>query len=170
MLHLDIDDDAAGVGAGTADLPAPLPGFCPDDLAYVLYTSGTTGEPKGVMVSHRSVANVVADCHERFGIVPRDRFFAISAFNFDLSVWDVFGALSAGAALVMPDRDRAVDPAHWLELCENAGVTRVELGARHRRPAARPGSRRRHRPARAAPGDDERRPHPAGPARPRCAG
>ena len=122
VLHLDIDADIDDAER-PVDPPAPLPGSGPDDLAYVLYTSGTTGEPKGVMVSHRNVANVVADCHQRFGIAPGDRFFAISAFNFDLSVWDVFGALSAGAALVMPDRDRAVDPAHWLELCESAGVT-----------------------------------------------
>lgn len=98
-------------------------GASPDDLAYVLYTSGTTGEPKGVMVSHRNVANVVADCNTRFGIGPHDRFFGISAFNFDLSVYDVFGALSAGAAIVLPDADRAADPAHWLQLCAEAGVT-----------------------------------------------
>ncbi len=101
----------------------PLAGAAPDDLAYVLYTSGTTGEPKGVMVSHRSVANVVADCNARFGIGAGDRFIAISAFNFDLSVYDVFGALSAGAALVLPDAHRATDPAHWLELCGGFGVT-----------------------------------------------
>ncbi|HEX6355481.1 amino acid adenylation domain-containing protein [Actinophytocola sp.] len=94
-----------------------------DDLAYVLYTSGTTGEPKGVMVSRRSVANVVADCNGRFGIGPGDRFFGISAFNFDLSAWDVFGALSAGAAIVLPDADKATDAAHWLRLCDMAGVT-----------------------------------------------
>ncbi|HXS65855.1 MAG TPA: amino acid adenylation domain-containing protein [Streptosporangiaceae bacterium] len=94
-----------------------------DDLAYVLYTSGTTGEPKGVMISHRSVVNVVTDCNQRFSIGPGDRFIGVSAFNFDLSVYDVFGALSAGAAIVLPDADRAADPAHWLELCERFGVT-----------------------------------------------
>ncbi|KJY42523.1 AMP-binding protein [Streptomyces sp. NRRL B-1568] len=121
--HVLALDTLAEPDAEPAEAPAALPGACPDDLAYVLYTSGTTGEPKGVMVTHRNVANVVADCRDRFGIGPADRFFAISAFNFDLSVWDVFGALSAGAALVMPDRDKAVDPAHWLELCTAAGVT-----------------------------------------------
>jgi pyochelin synthetase len=100
-----------------------LPGATPDDLAYVLYTSGTSGEPKGVMVSHRSVANVAADCNARFSLGPADRLMAISAFNFDLSAYDIFGALSAGAALVMPDADRAADPAHWLELCDRFGVT-----------------------------------------------
>jgi amino acid adenylation domain-containing protein len=102
---------------------APRPGAGPDDLAYVLYTSGTTGDPKGVMISHRSVANVVDDCNRRFAVSPADRFMAISAFNFDLSVYDVFGALSAGAALVLPDAGLAADPAHWLELCGRFGVT-----------------------------------------------
>ncbi|MFG3510573.1 amino acid adenylation domain-containing protein [Streptomyces sp. NPDC047821] len=122
VLPLDVTAPAPP-GGGAAEVPPRPAGSCPDDLAYVLYTSGTTGAPKGVMVSHLNVANVVADCHERFGITASDRFFAISAFNFDLSVWDVFGALSAGAALVVPDRDRAVDPAHWLELCRRFGVS-----------------------------------------------
>ncbi|HXP21346.1 MAG TPA: AMP-binding protein [Streptosporangiaceae bacterium] len=100
-----------------------LAGADPDDLAYVLYTSGTTGEPKGVMVSHRSVANVVADCNARFAVGPADRFIGVSAFNFDLSVYDVFGALSAGAAVVLPEAGHGADPEHLLDLCDRFGVT-----------------------------------------------
>ena len=98
-------------------------GGAEDGLAYVLYTSGTTGAPKGVMVGQRSVLNLVADCNARFGITADDRFLAVSAFNFDLSVYDVFGALSVGAALVLPEADRAADPAHWLDLCAKNAVT-----------------------------------------------
>jgi amino acid adenylation domain-containing protein len=118
MLTLDVATPEAPLASS-----APAPDATPDDLAYVLYTSGTTGEPKGVMISHRSVANVVADCNARFGMGPADRFIAVSAFTFDLSVYDVFGALSAGAALVLPDAERATDPVHLLDLCDSFGVT-----------------------------------------------
>jgi amino acid adenylation domain-containing protein len=115
--------DAAPPADAPSDGPIPVIDAAPDDLAYVLYTSGTTGEPKGVMVSHRSVANVVADCNARFGIGRTDRFFGISAFTFDLSVYDIFGALCAGAAIVLPDADKAADASHWLECCHRFGVT-----------------------------------------------
>lgn len=107
----------------TFTLPPRDADASPDDLAYVLYTSGTTGQPKGVMVTHRNVINVVDDCQRRFAIQPEDRFFAISAFNFDLSVWDLFGALSVGAALAIPDADKTGDVDHWTMLCLESRVS-----------------------------------------------
>jgi len=118
-----IQFDLRNPQSGTWKLPPREDRGSPDDLAYVLYTSGTTGQPKGVMVTHRNVINVVDDCQRRFAITPEDRFFAISAFNFDLSVWDLFGALSAGAALVIPDADKSGDSEHWAKICAKYHVS-----------------------------------------------
>ncbi|UNO38513.1 AMP-binding protein [Streptomyces sp. MST-110588] len=94
-------------------VPADAAG--PDDLAYVIYTSGSTGHPKGVAVDHRAAVNTVLDINRRYGLGPEDRVFGISALSFDLSVWDVFGALAAGAALVLPAEGARRDPASWSE-------------------------------------------------------
>ncbi|RZU53337.1 amino acid adenylation domain-containing protein [Krasilnikovia cinnamomea] len=85
------------------------------DLAYVIYTSGSTGRPKGVQIDHRGAVNTILDVNERFGVGPTDRVLALSALSFDLSVWDIFGTLGAGAAVVTLEPDLARDPAHWLD-------------------------------------------------------
>ncbi|MFJ6793252.1 amino acid adenylation domain-containing protein [Streptomyces sp. NPDC091268] len=95
----------------------------PDDLAYVIFTSGSTGRPKGVVIDHRGAANTVQDINERFGVGPDDRVLALSSLSFDLSVYDVFGALAAGAAVVLPAPGQAHDPEHWSLLVERHGVT-----------------------------------------------
>jgi len=96
----------------------------PDDLAYVMYTSGSTGQPKGVAISHRGAVNTICDINERFGVVGGDRVLAVSALNFDLSVYDIFGILAAGGTVVMPaGDDRRRDPAHWVELMRAHQVT-----------------------------------------------
>lgn len=93
------------------------------DLAYVIYTSGSSGQPKGVAIDHRGAANTVEDINARFGIGPADRVLALSALSFDLSVYDIFGVLAAGGALVIPDPSGLRDPAHWAALIRRYGVT-----------------------------------------------
>ncbi|MEU4805611.1 amino acid adenylation domain-containing protein [Actinosynnema sp. NPDC023587] len=95
----------------------------PDDLAYVIFTSGSTGEPKGVMISHRSAGNTVQDVNRRFEVGPSDRVLALAPTGFDLSVYDVFGVLGAGGAVVVPEAGRGGDVAHWTELVDRHGVT-----------------------------------------------
>lgn len=95
----------------------------PDDLAYVIFTSGSTGRPKGVVIDHRGAANTVQDINHRFGIGPADRVLGLSSLSFDLSVYDVFGTLAAGATLVLPAPPRAHDPEHWSQLVARHGVT-----------------------------------------------
>ncbi|MFR9779386.1 amino acid adenylation domain-containing protein [Micromonospora sp. MS34] len=106
-----------------ADPAAAGPGPAPDDLAYVIFTSGSTGRPKGVMIDHRGAANTVQDVNARFGVTPTDRVLGLSALSFDLSVYDVFGALAAGAAVVLPVPGRAADPEHWGDLVRRHRVT-----------------------------------------------
>ncbi|TLF44526.1 non-ribosomal peptide synthetase, partial [Nonomuraea sp. KC401] len=95
----------------------------PDMSAYVIFTSGSTGEPKGVEVSHRAALNTVVEVNERFAVGAEDRVLAVSALDFDLSVYDIFGLLSAGGALVLPEEDERRDPQRWAELCAAHGVT-----------------------------------------------
>ncbi len=102
--------------------PAP-PGVSGDSLAYIIYTSGSTGRPKGVMIDHRGVMNTVRDINRRFGVGPQDRLFGVSSIGFDLSVYDVFGAADAGAALVFADPDQPLNPSHWLDLMQAEQVT-----------------------------------------------
>ncbi|HEX4965433.1 MAG TPA: amino acid adenylation domain-containing protein [Thermoanaerobaculia bacterium] len=114
------------VETGPADGPEPAPLApvqSPTDLAYVIFTSGSTGHPKGVMIDHRGAVNTVLDMNRRFQVGPEDRVLALSSLSFDLSVYDVFGFLAAGAAIVFPAADRRRDPAHWAERIEGAGVT-----------------------------------------------
>ncbi|CQR73880.1 Tyrocidine synthase 3 [Sporomusa ovata DSM 2662] len=95
----------------------------PEDLAYVIYTSGSTGFPKGVMIDHRGAVNTILDVNKRFSVRSEDRILAMSNLNFDLSVYDIFGILAAGATIIMPEADKTKDPSHWLALMRQEQVT-----------------------------------------------
>jgi non-ribosomal peptide synthetase component F len=105
-------------------LPAPVPGD-PGDLAYVLHTSGSTGEPKGVELSHAAAMNTIDDLIERFSIGPGDRTIGLSELEFDLSVFDIFAPLSVGGAVVCVSADERRDAQAWLRLVARHAVTIV---------------------------------------------
>ncbi len=103
-------------------LPAPVPAT-PDDLAYVIFTSGSTGTPKGVEITHRAARNTIDEINDRYGVGPRDRVLAVSALDFDLSVYDIFGLLSVGGAVVLVDEGTRREARAWAELLRRWDVT-----------------------------------------------
>jgi len=111
-------------GDGGVGFPPPDPSSAkPGDLAYVIFTSGSTGQPKGVMIEHAAALNTVADINRRYGVTAADRVLGLSALNFDLSVYDIFGLLGAGGAVVLPERSAAREPARWADLVREHRVT-----------------------------------------------
>ena len=122
------DGTGAPRSAAVADLlespplDAPVEGD-PAEAAYTIFTSGSTGEPKGVEVSHAAALATVAEMNDRYRVGPGDRVLALSALDFDLSVYDVFGLLGAGGALVLPEEEDRRDPERWRALCAEHGVT-----------------------------------------------
>ena len=121
-----LDDAAyARAVAHRRPLAAPVvPGV--DATAYVIFTSGSTGEPKGVEITHAQAANTIEDLVARYAIGPADRTLALSALDFDLSVFDIFAPLMAGGAIVTVDDERSRDAAAWIELVRDHDVSIVD--------------------------------------------
>lgn len=93
----------------------------PDDIAYIIFTSGSTGQPKGVYVKHGAVANTILDINRKFQVSEHDVIACVSSIGFDLSVYDIFGALISGAELALiPD---VHDTAQMMTIFSDRGVT-----------------------------------------------
>lgn len=81
-----------------------------DDEAYIIFTSGTTGDPKGVVITHRAAINTIIDVNKKYKINENDVFLGLANLSFDLSVYDIFGSFLAGGTLVLPDSKTLKDP------------------------------------------------------------
>ncbi|MDY6995247.1 MAG: amino acid adenylation domain-containing protein [Actinomycetota bacterium] len=95
----------------------------PGELAYILFTSGSTGEPKGVEMTHDAAMNTVEFINAHFEIGPQDRCLALSTLECDLSVLDVFAMLRAGGSIVVVDEAHRRDPDTWARLIHAHRVT-----------------------------------------------
>lgn len=94
-----------------------------NSLAYVIFTSGSTGTPKGVEITHQAAYNTICDINSRYKVSSHDRVLALSALDFDLSVYDVFGLLSAGGALVIPNEKHRKEATVWVDLIQAHAIT-----------------------------------------------
>ncbi|MFZ4861930.1 amino acid adenylation domain-containing protein [Sphingobacterium sp. Mn56C] len=103
-------------------LAAPVQNH-PSQLAYIIFTSGSTGAPKGVEITHGAAWNTINDVNNRFVVQANDRILAVSAFDFDLSVYDIFGLLSAGGSVVLLPEEKRKEPSIWLSLLEKYKIT-----------------------------------------------
>jgi amino acid adenylation domain-containing protein len=93
------------------------------DLAYILYTSGSTGSPKGVMLTHQNALTFIEWCAEEFQVRSEDRLSNHAPLHFDLSVFDVYNTLEAGATLYLITEDLALFPASLANFIETQQIT-----------------------------------------------
>ena len=106
--------------------PVALSPTPPQQPAYLLFTSGTTGEPKGVLVPHAAAAAFVAATLRRWGLTPHDRLMQFSSPAFDTAIEETFPVLSIGGALVLRPEELP-DVARICAECEADGVTVLDL-------------------------------------------
>jgi amino acid adenylation domain-containing protein len=92
-------------------------------LAYTIYTSGSTGRPKGVMIEHHMAVNLVLWVNTEFNVGPNDRLLFITSMCFDLSVYDVFGILSAGGSLVIVQQNELLDVPRLKDMMVSYNIT-----------------------------------------------
>jgi amino acid adenylation domain-containing protein len=109
--------------ANALPLTRPPGGAGPEDVAYVIHTSGSTGAPKGVVVRHAAAVQLVDWVNRRFEVGPADRILLVTSLCFDLSVYDIFGLLAAGGSIEVAASPDLRDPARLLDLLYHRPVT-----------------------------------------------
>ncbi|MGW3645402.1 amino acid adenylation domain-containing protein [Streptomyces sp. NPDC000878] len=122
------EDNVRSLGEGEGE-PDTNPGVVPrgDNAAYVIHTSGTTGRPKGTVVTHAGIANMLAWMQDEYRLTPADRVVHKTPVGFDVSVWEVFWTLTRGATLVVARPDGHRDPAYLARLVRDERVTVIHF-------------------------------------------
>ena len=131
------DDGITTVGSGTGAEPITanleVPSLFADapvdplDLAYLVATSGTSGTPRIVAIGHGALANHASWMAEQFLVSGQDRVLLHTSSGFDVAIWEVLGALAAGAELVVADAERIRDISYLVDTVVSEGVTILQV-------------------------------------------
>jgi amino acid adenylation domain-containing protein len=130
---LPTDRDPEPVRPGSPDRPG-RPGsgrlgvaIGPEEPAYILFTSGSTGEPKPVVTPRRAIAHAVAGLRELFGLTPSDRVLQFASLNWDTCLEEILPTLTTGASLVFNDEAHSGSFPRFLRMIENERITVLDL-------------------------------------------
>jgi amino acid adenylation domain-containing protein len=116
-----LDREHARISQQSAETPAVLSG--PQNLAYMIYTSGSSGTPKGVMVQHGSLMNLTAWHREVYQVKPEDRAAQTAATGFDACTWEIWPYLASGASVHVVDQNTRSSPSQLVEWMEKERIT-----------------------------------------------
>ncbi|HEX8559175.1 MAG TPA: amino acid adenylation domain-containing protein, partial [Pyrinomonadaceae bacterium] len=119
---LRLDAEAALIARQESGPLLPI-GLLPAHAAYVIYTSGSTGQPKGVVVTHGNVSRLLRVTQPQFGFDHRDVWTLFHSYAFDVSVWEMWGALAHGGTLVVVPYWVSRSPESFLRLLRERRVT-----------------------------------------------
>ena len=110
-------------------LPATNPPCAeqPEQLAYMIYTSGSTGRPKGAMNTHQGITNCLLWMQHTYRLTPADRVLQKTPYSFDVSVWEFFWPLLAGARLVLAVPAGHQDPAYLTAVMSEQAITTLHF-------------------------------------------
>ena len=129
VLRLDL---ACGIAIEPGQAAAAArPAASPDDLAFLIHTSGSTGEPKGVMLTNRGLVHHAHAVAAVYGLRPADRALQFASIGFDVSIEEIFPTLATGGAVVLRDDDVPILGTAWLDWLEAAGPTVLNLPTAH---------------------------------------